>query len=288
MRIIPSRANTAFSKVPHSITFSEILTSHQKMVWIMLDATCYNRETEVGSATQLAQKLGLPARGLQRTIQELISMGFITKEGRVYSLEVEPQEGAESTGVRKERRLTRDEKLRIELKEIWNKYKPKNAPSMQDFTPARLKTLRVYAERFKVDEQVVLRKVCDGSNADEWRRDKDWSFDNIFGSGIPSEDKQTKVEKVYKLGCTKKAANAVFDVNDDQCWLDWFHSKKATEYTKVERFTVEDRLEAFHHNVDNPAAPDTIRVYMTNHGNPCLWTRDNEARFTSSALPSHA
>ena len=55
MNIIPSKANTAFSKVPHSITFSEILTPHQKMVWIMLDATCYNRETEVISAAKLAK-----------------------------------------------------------------------------------------------------------------------------------------------------------------------------------------------------------------------------------------
>ena len=288
MNIIPSKANTAFSKVPHSITFSEILTPHQKMVWIMLDATCYNRETEVISAAKLAKKWGLPVRGLQRTIQELVSMGFITKDGDDYSLEVEPQEGAESTGVRKERRLTRDEKLRIELKEIWNKYKPKNAPSMQDFTPARLKTLRVYAERFKVDEQVVLRKVCDGSNADEWRRDKDWSFDNIFGSGVPSEDKQTKVEKVYKLGCTKKAANAVFDVNDDQCWLDWFHSKHEPGYTQVDRCKAVDREEAFLHNLDNPPAPDTIRVYQTETGFPCFWTKDSDPRFVAHQLPSRA
>ena len=77
MNIIPSKANTAFSKVPHSITFSEILTPHQKMVWIMLDATCYNRETEVVSAAKLAKKWGLPVRGLQKTIQELVLMGFI-------------------------------------------------------------------------------------------------------------------------------------------------------------------------------------------------------------------
>ena len=288
MRFVPTKANTAFTRVPHSITFSEVLTAHQKMVWIMLDANCYNQETEVGSAARLAEKLGIPARGLQRTIQELITMGFITKDGRAYHLQVEPQEGAESTGVRKERRLTRDEKLRLELKEIWNKYKPKNAPSMQDFTPARLKTLRVYVERFKADEQVVLRKVCDGSNADDFRRDKNWDFGNIFGDGVPTEAKQSKVEKVYKLGCTQKAANAVFDVNDDQCWIGWFHSKKETSYTKVERFTVEDRLEAFHHNVDNPAEPDTIRVYQTPSGRPCLWTRDNEGRFTASALPTNA
>jgi hypothetical protein len=258
MRIVPSKPNMGFSKVPHSITFSELLTPHQKMVWIMLDATCYNRETEVGSATQLAKKLGLPVRGLQKTIQELISMGFITKEGRIHSLQVEPQEGAEPTGVRKERRLTRDEKLRVELKDIWNKYKPKNAPSMQDFTPARLKTLRVYAERFKADEQVVLRKVCDGSNADEFRRDKSWSFDNIFGSGVPSEDKQTKVEKVYKLGCTKKATAAVFDVSDDQCWLDWFESK-TLKMTKVVRLEME-RSDAWKHQVDNDG-DGTIYVY---------------------------
>ena len=258
MRIIPSKPNMGFSKVPHSITFSEILTPHQKMVWIMLDATCYNRETEVGSATQLAEKLGLPARGLQRTIQELISMGFITKDGRLHSLQVEPQEGAESTGVRKERRLTRDEKLRLELKDIWNKYKPKNAPSMQDFTPARLRTLRVYCERFKADEQVVLRKVLDGSNADEWRRDKDWGFENMFGTEVPTEKKQCTLEKAYRKGCSAKAAAAVFDVNDDQCWIDWFEAK-TIKMTRVVRLEME-RSDAWKHQVDNDG-DGTIYIY---------------------------
>ena len=271
MRFVPTKANTAFTKVPHSITFSEVLTAHQKMVWIMLDANCYSKETEVGSAARLAEKLGLPVRGLQKTIQELISMGFITKDGRVHHLQVEPQEGAESTGVRKQRRLTRDEQLRVELKDIWNKHKPKNAPSIQDFTPARLKTLRVYTERFKVDEQVALRKVCDGSNADEWRRDKDWSFDNIFGSGIPSEDKQTKVEKVYKLGCTQKAANAVFDRDDDLSWLDWYHSKGHTHFTRVERLDM-DYFDARSHETNDEGDEDVIYIYIEDGNSMVHWT----------------
>ena len=227
-----------------------LLYGMMKMVWIMLDATCYNRETDVGSAAKLAKKLGMPARGLQRAVQELITMGFITKDGSEYSLQVEPREDAESAGVRKERRLTNDEKLRLELKDIWNKHKPKNAPSMQDFTPARLKTLRVYAERFKVDEQVVLRKVLDGSNADEFRRDKSWDFGNIFGNGVPTEDKQGKVEKVYKLGCSKKGTAASFSVDDDQSWLNWFHSKNKPEFKSVKRLTME-RSDAWKHQVEH-------------------------------------
>ena len=268
MKIIPSKPNMGFSKVPHSITFGELLTPHQKMVWIMIDALCYNREHEIKSVAKLAEKLGLPTRGLQRTIQELIAMGFITKDGDEYSLQVEPKEEAASTGAVKERRLTLDEKLRLELKEIWNKYTPKTAPSMQDFTPARLKTLRVYVERLRADEQVVLRKVLDGSNADEFRRDKFWGFDNIFGSGVPSEDKQTKVEKVYKLGCSAKTAAAVFDVNDDQCWLDWFESK-TLEMTKVIRLEME-RKAAWKHQVDNDG-DGTIYVY-TDKDHLVHWT----------------
>lgn len=271
MRIIPSKPNMGFSKVPHSITFSKLLTPHQKMVWIMLDATCYNRETEAGSAAVLAEKLGLSARGLQRTIQELITMGFITKDGRLYSLEVEPSEEAESTGAVKERRLTRDEKLRLELKEIWNRYKPKNAPSMNDFTPARLKTLRVYAERFDADEQVVLRKVCDGSNADEFRRDKNWDFVNIFGDGIPTENKQSKVEKVYKLGCSDKGQAASFDASIDQDWIDWFHSKGHDSFIEVSRMTVSDRFEGWDHEVADPSKV-SIRVYCDSTGKVVHWT----------------
>ena len=282
MKIIPSKPNTAFSKVPHSITFSDILTPHQKMVWIMMDAVCYNRETEVVSAAKLAKKWGLPVRSLQKTIKELVSMGFITKDGDDYSLQVEPQEGAESTGVRKERRLTRDEKLRLELKDIWNKHKPKNAPSMQDFTPARLKTLRVYVERLKADEQVVLRKVCDGSNADEFRRDKFWGFDNIFGSGVPSEDKQTKVEKVYKLGCTKKGTAAGFDVDDDQSWLSWYHSKDQEHMTRVVRLEME-RYDAWDHQKAH-AGDGTIYVY-SHEGRLVHWT-GKEGQYGLTYLPT--
>ena len=282
MRIVPSKPNMGFSKVPHSITFSEVLTAHQKMVWIMLDATCYNRETEVGSAAQLAKKLGLPTRGLQKTIQELVSMGFITKEGRVHSLEVEPQEGAESTGVRKERRLTRDEKLRLELKEIWNKHKPKNAPSMQDFTPARLRTLRIYVERFKADEQVVLRKICDGSNADDFRRDKSWSFDNIVGEGVPTEAKQTKVEKVYKLGCSQKGTAAGFDVDDDQSWLSWYHSKGQEHMAKVVRLEME-RYDAWDHQKAH-VGDGVIYVY-SHEGRLVHWT-GKEGQYGLTYLPT--
>lgn len=282
MRIIPTNANSDFTRVPNAITFSEVLTPHQKLVWIMLDAVCFGNDTEVGSAARLAERLGLPARGMQRTIKELIEMGFITKDGRLHSLQVEPKEGAESTSVRKERRLTRDEKLRLELKEIWNKYKPKNAPSMQDFTPARLKTLRVYVERFRADEQVVLRKVCDGSNADEWRRDKDWDFGNIFGDGVPTEAKQTKVEKVYKLGCTQKAAAAVFDRNDDQSWLDWFASKGHTQFTKVERIEME-RFTAWKHETDE-GKEDTLYIY--NEGTSLVHWTYKESQCGVSYLPT--
>lgn len=271
MKIIPTKANVAFSKVPHSITFNENLTPHQKMVWIMMDATCYNRETEVFSAAKLAKKLGLPTRGLQRTIQELVALGFIVKDGDDYSMEVEPKQGGESIKVKTERRLTRDEKLRLELKEIWNKYKPKNAPSMQDFTPARLKTLRIYVERFRADEQVVLRKVCDGSNADEFRRDKAWDFGNIFGNGVPTEDKQTKVEKVYKLGCSTKGQAAGFDASVDQDWIDWFHSKGHDSFIEVKRLTVSDRFEGWDHEVANPSN-SAIQVYCDSTGKVVHWT----------------
>lgn len=259
MIIIPSKPNMGFSKVPHSITFSDLLTAHQKMVWIMLDATCYNRKTDVVSTAKLAKKWDLSVRSLQKTIKELISMGFITRDGDDYSLQVEPKEDAESIRDQNQRRLTRDEKLRLELKDIWNKYKPKNAPSMQDFTPARLKTLRVYVDRFTEDEQVILRRVLDGSNANEFRRGQNWDFGNIFGHGVPSEQKQSTVEKVYREGCSAKARNAVFDHKDDQCWLDWFHAKKLTEMTKVVRLEMA-RKEAWAHQVANEG-DGTIYVY---------------------------
>lgn len=282
MNIIPSKANMAFSKVPHSITFSKILTPHQKMVWIMLDATCYNRQTDVTSTAKLAKKWDLSVRSLQKTIKELISMGFITRDGDDYSLQVEPQEGAESTGVRKQRRLTRDEKLRLELKDIWNKYKPKNAPSMQDFTPDRLRTLRVYVDRFEEDERVILRRVLDGSNANEFRRDKDWDFGNMFGHGVPTERKQSTLEKAYREGCTAKARNAVFDHKDDQCWLDWFHAKNHKDKVRVVRLEM-DRSDAWNHDMDNEG-DGTIYIYT--QGERLVHWTDKERSCGVSYLPT--
>ena len=142
---------------------------------------------------------------------------------------------------------------------------------MQDFTPARLKTLRIYAERFKVDEQVVLRKVCDGSNADDFRRDKSWDFGNIFGNGVPTEDKQTKVEKVYKLGCSTKGQAAGFDASVDQDWVDWFHSKGHNSFIEVKRLTVSDRFEGWDHEVANPSK-SAIQVYSDSEGRVVHWT----------------
>lgn len=281
MKIIPPRPNTAFTKVPNSVLFSNALSYRDKVVWMQLQALCYNREVEFSGLAQVATKLGMPIRNLQRSVQDLVANGMATRNGDTLELEVEREEGEPTAKVQKERRLTRDEKLREELKEIWNKHKPKNAPSMQSFTPARLKTLRIYAERFKVDEQVALRKVLDGSNADEFRRDKAWDFNNIFGSGIPTEDKQGKVEKVYKLGCSKKAAAAVFDVDDDQCWIDWYVSK-SHQMTKVVRLEMEQD-DAWIHQVDNEG-DGTIYVY-TFEGRLVHWTY-KEGQHGVSYLPT--
>ena len=273
---------TQFTQVPNQVLFDTGLTAQEKIAWQKLCSLCYTSEVEIGSLESTAERIAVGHRHLQRLIQSLVEKGFMTHEGRgIYQLR--SQNVKLSGNADEPLEITQEKQLCRECMEIWNKHKPVNAPSMRKFSPARLKTLCAYAERFDCDEKTVLRTVLKGSSADEFRRDKNWDFINIFGVGVPTEEKQQKVEKVYSLGLSAKGQHASFDVEDDQCWLDWYASKDH-DMKRVVRINEDDRRKAWEHQVDNKD-DQVIYIYIHSEGYLTHWTfKDNHVGV--SYLPS--
>ena len=251
---------------------------------MLLRSFCRRQEEVYSSLSELAEDFSLQGRTLQRGVQNLVDHGYIIRDGKDIILNPNPISIEDQPIEKTEAKLTKSQILRAELVQIWNRHKPLNAPTMRGyFTHGRLETLQVYAERFKCEEKVVLRKVLDGSNADEFRRDKAWDFDNIFGKGVPTEQKQGKVEKVYNLGCSTKGQNAVFDWTDDQCWLDWYQSKEH-DMKSVTRIKNDDWEAAVTHEVEQ-RGDQVIYIYIDADGDPLHWTY-KESHVGVSYLPA--
>lgn len=283
MRVIPAKPNSNFTQVPNEILFADDLTTQDKLTWAQLQSLCLNDDLVAGSVTQLAARIGMEPRNLQRQVQNLVKKGAVTRDGHKYRLETQVNKRHMSGKQDKLPQWLSEEQLCEECLEIWNKRKPINAPSLHKFKLEFLNTLRVYAKHFDCDEKTVLRKVLKGSNADAFRRDKNWGFVNIFGSGIPTQQKQQVVEKVYKLGCSAKGQAAGFDVEDDDCWLDWYASVDH-DMKRVVRINEDDRVKAWEHQVENQG-DQVIYIYIHSEGYLTHWTyKDNQVGV--SYLPS--
>ena len=283
MRVIPAKPNSNFTQVPNEILFAVELTTQDKLTWAQLQSLCLNDDLVAGSVTQLAARIGMEPRNLQRQVQNLVRKGAVTRDRHQYRLETQINKANLSGKQDKLPQWLAEEQLCEECREIWNKKKPVSAPSLDKFKPEFLKTLRVYAERFDCDEKTVLRKVLKGSNADAFRRDKNWGFVNIFGSGNPTQQKQQIVEKVYKLGCSAKGQAAGFDPEDDDCWLDWYASKNH-DMKRVVRINEDDRVNAWNHQVEHQG-DQVIYIYMHSEGFLTHWTY-KESQLGVSYIPS--
>jgi len=270
MRFIPRPLISNFTQVPNEILFSEDLTAQDKLTYAQMRSLCLNDHLATGSVKQLAAEIGMEPRNLQRQVQKLVRKGLITRNGQDYHLETQVNKIDSSGNQDKLPQWLEEEQLCEECLEIWNKRKPTNAPSLNKFKAEFLVTLRVYAKNFDCDEKTVLRKVLKGSNADTFRRDKDWGFVNIFGSGVPTQQKQQIVEKVYRLGCSAKSQSAGFDVEDDDCWLDWYASKDH-DMKSVVRIKEDDRVQAWAHE-DQHEGDQVIYVYVDSDNSLTHWT----------------
>ena len=96
----------------------------------------------------------------------------------------------------------------------------------------------------------------------------------------PEQKKFSNVEKLYKLSSSKKAEGALFDSKDDQCWLDWYHSKGHTHFTRVERLAM-DYFDARNHEIDDEGDENIIYIYFDDENAMVHWTYKESQRGVS-------
>ena len=277
--------NTDFTRILNAVIFDDNLSHAEFRLWCRLLAMPKGANELAISIEEVAKRLNVSTTCFRKQRQNLKDKGYlIIKGGRV--LVTVP--GASFTPA--EPKLTKGQQLREDLKGVWNSSKPDSYTRLRSsFSLDQVDTLKLHAEHNNEKSlPQFLSAVLRGCKTDDWWKDKTFKPDNIFGTGTPKQNKFTNVEKLFKLSSSRKGKAVAWDINDDQCWIDWFHSKNATEYTKVERCSAPGREEAYLHNLDNPPAPDTIRVYQTETGFPCFWTKDSDPRFVAHQLPSRA
>lgn len=277
--------NSDFTRVLNTVIFDDSLTHAEFRLWCRLLALPKGADQVSVSIAAIAKDLGVSTTNFRNQRKALEDKGYLSSKGGSVLITI-PDEDFHP----KEVKLTKEQQLRHDLRDTWNESKPEiYSKQKHPISVAQLETLKLHADHNKQpDLSLFLASVLTGAKADDWWSSNKMSFDMIFGTGEPKQKKFNNVEKLLNLSTSRKAKAATFDVNDDQCWLNWFHSKHEPDYTQVERCKAVDREEAFLHNLDNPAAPGTIRVYQTETGFPCFWTKDSDPRFVAHQLPSRA
>lgn len=269
---------TDFTRVLNSVIFDERLTHAEFRVWCMMLALPRGSNALNLSAEEICDELGMKPDVCRLHRRNLKAKGFLAVKGNQLIITV-PGEDFKP----KEPKLTPEQRLRNELREVWMKNKPDNySKQRHPLTPAQVSTLKLHAEHNdQSDLGEFLTAVLRGCKADPWWSSHGMNFNNIFGTGTPKQNKFTNVEKLFKLANSTKGHAALFDENDDKCWLDWYQSK-GHEMTKVVRLEMK-QSDAWIHQVDN-AGDGTIYVY-SHEGGLVHWTM-KEGQHGVSYLPT--
>jgi len=246
---------TDFTRVLNSVIFDERLSHAEFRMWCMLLALPKGQKATRVTADEIAAQTGLKPDICRLHRRNLKAKGFlVSKDGElvvtVPSADFEPAEP----------KLTPEQLLRRELRETWMSNRPDiYGRQKHPLTPAQVATLKLHAEHNgETDLCKFLAEVLKGCKVDPWWSAHGMNFNNIFGTGTPKQNKFTNVEKLFKLAGSNQGQAALFDKNDDQCWLDWYESK-GHAMTKVVRLEME-RWDAYDHETENPEE-GTIFVY---------------------------
>lgn len=257
--------NTDFTRILNTVIFDDNLSHAEFRLWCRLLAMPKGANELAVSMEEIAKQLGVSTTNFRKQRQNLKDKGYLTVKGGRTLITI-----PDASFTPAEPKLTKEQQAREDLKNTWNSFKPDDYTRLRSpFSLNQLDTLKLHAEHNnEPDLCKFLTAVLRGCKADDWWKGKSFKPDNIFGKGTPKQNKFTNVEKLYKLSGTKKATAALFDVNDDQCWLDWFESK-TLEMTKVVRLGM-GRKDAWKHQVDNDG-DGTIYVY-TDEDRLVHWT----------------
>ena len=235
-----------FTRVLNEVIFDDRLSHAEFRLWCRLLAMPKGAKSMTTDTEAIAKEVGMTVDLCRTHRRNLREKGFLTGDKTKLVVTMPPSDFEP-----KEVTLSAEQQLRQDLRDAWNKHKPEAFTRLRHpFSESQVITLGLHAEHNgQADPCAFLAGVLKGCKADDWWKEKSLGVTNVFGSGRPKQNKYTNVEKLFKLGNSKKATAALFDVADDQCWIDWYVSK-GHEMTRVERLQME-RNQAWEHQVDN-------------------------------------
>ena len=255
-----------FTRIPNEVIFNTDLTAAEFRLWCQLAALPKGDEAAtVNTVDKLAGLCGVDRDSCRDRRRNLKDKGFIRNEGKDIVVTI-PDEGFKP----KEVKLTKEQQLRHDLRDIWNKNKPDGYSKLKNpLAVGQIETLKQHAGHNGVTNLgQFLASVLKGCKAEDWWKDKTLNFGNVFGTGSPKQNKFTNVEKLFKLAGSSKGRAALWDFDSDQDWIDWFEAKGHT-MKQVARLEMEQD-DAWVHQVDNEG-DGTIYVYSA-EGRVVHWT----------------
>lgn len=257
-----------YTQVLNDIIFDDRLTHAEFRFWCKLLSLPKGQKFAKLDSGELAKEMGMVPRSCREFRQSLKTKGFLI-EKRDELIVTIPSEEFEV----KEVKLTPEQQLANDLRDIWNECKPEPfSRQRKGFSAAQIDTLQQHVKHNDAkDVKAFLKKVLEGCKADAWWSEKVLNFTNVFGSGSPKQNKFTNIEKLYKLSNSKEGRAKIWDINDDQCWLDWYQSLNQ-DYDKVERITVKEYEESIDHQWDHDG-DKTIYIYLDTDGLVISWTK---------------
>ena len=257
--------NTGFTRVLNEAIFDERLSHAEFRMWCMLLALPKGKKSINITAEEIAKETGMKLDSCRLHRRNLKAKGFLATEDGALVVTIPPIDFEPE-----EIKLSEEQQLRHDLRDAWNANKPDAYSKLRHpLSEAQVETLQAHAQHngeYHLDK--LLAAVLKGCKADDWWKGKNLSFNNVFGTGTPKQNKFTNVEKLFKLAGSTKGRAALFDVNDDKCWLDWYESKGHT-FSKIVRLEKE-RWDAFDHETEN--RDDGVLYLYSHEGSMVHWT----------------
>ena len=257
-----------YTQVLNEVIFDDRLTHAEFRFWCKLLSLPKGQKFAKLGSGELAKEMGMVPRSCREFRQSLKTKGFLI-EKRDELIVTIPAQDFEP----KEVKLTKEQQLRVDLRETWMAGKPDMySKQKHPLSAAQVETLKLHADHNGEEDLCkFLQAVLRGCKADDWWSSHGMNFNNVFGTGTPKQNKFTNVEKLYKLSSSKEGRSKTWDINDDRCWLDWYQSLNQ-DYDKVERITVKEYEESIDHQWDHDG-DKTIYIYLDTDGLVISWTK---------------
>lgn len=269
-----------YTRILNEAIFDERLSHAEFRIWCQLLALPKGQKSVTIVPEDVAKQLGITAPTFRHHRSQLKEKGYLASR-RGELVVTFPGEDFKP----KEPKLTKEQQQRAELRDVWNDNKPGTySKQKHPLSAAQVETLQAHAQHNGEHHLgKFLKAVLTGCKADSWWSTHGMNFGNLFGTGSPKQKKFGNVEKLYRLSSTKAGQAAVWDVNDDQSWLDWYQ-KKGIEMERVIRLDME-RFDAWEHETEHEG-DKTLYVYTDERGIVVHWTYKEQYSYRVMYLPT--